>query len=113
MRVLHPGLGVYPEIAEFTAEPDTVRPGDAVTLSWHTRGAVAVMLEAVRDSDGTVIGEVQRDLPPVGSLTVHPKANTTWRMKCQTVFSGESCEAAEAQVEVKGSQVPGSVTGGF
>lgn len=113
MKAFHPGLGVYPEIAEFTAKPDTIRPGDSVTLSWQARGAVSVMLEAIRDSDGTVIGEMQRDLPPVGSLTVHPKTNTTWRMRCQTVFSGESCEAALAQVEVKGTQVPGSVTGGF
>jgi hypothetical protein len=113
MRVVHPGLGVYPEIAEFTAEPAAVRPGEPVTLAWTARGAVSVTLETIRDSDGAIVGEVQRDLPPVGTLKVQPRADTTWRMKCQTVFSGDSCEAAMAKVEVIGATTAAPSAGGF
>jgi hypothetical protein len=91
-------VGIYPEVARFTAAPEAVRAGDPVTLSWETRGTAAIRLEAVRES-GT---EVLRGLPPAGSITIQPRETTTWRIRCETAFSGLMCNpAVVAQIEVK------------
>ena len=97
----HSGIGFYPEIANFNAAPAKINAGETVTLSWDARGAASVFIEAVRESDGAVIGEVQRDLPIVGFLKVQPQANTIWRMRCDTGFSGAACNPVETRVEVK------------
>lgn len=110
----HTGIGFYPEIADFDAKPDKINAGDTVTLSWDARGAASVYIEAVRESDGAVVGELQRGLPIVGSLKVQPQANTIWRMRCETGFSSAACSPAETKVTVMNTpRVVVPVSGGF
>jgi hypothetical protein len=98
----HPGMGFYPEIAPFTASSAAIQAGEAVTLSWETRGTVSVTIQSTRENGGSEIVEVQKGLPPAGSLTLRPRGTTRWTMWCETVFSGRACLPTEVKVEVKG-----------
>ena len=98
------GMGFYPEIAPFNAAPDAIRPGQSATLSWQTRGVVSVsVLESTEEEGGAVTSRVSTGLPPAGSLKVQPRRTTTYTMRCQTVFSGQSCLPTIVRVEVKGA----------
>ncbi len=86
------GLGIWPELAPFTAGSDRIQAGDSTTLTWVTRGAESVILETIREKDGVVTAEVQRGLPPAGSRNVTPRETATFRMWCVTAFSCRGCE---------------------
>ena len=94
------GLGIYPEIVSFTAVPDTVHAGEAVTLNWVTRGAESVTVDygpenAPRDRVQHVAG-----LPPMGSLKMQPTETTVYELSCETISSGQMCMPAHVVVKV-------------
>jgi hypothetical protein len=103
IKETRPGMGFYPEIAPFNAAPEVIRPGESATLSWQTRGAVAVsVLESAGEEGGAVSSRLLSGLPAAGSLKVSPRETTTYRMRCETVFSGQACLPTVVKVEVKG-----------
>ena len=73
-------------VGSFNANPATIRPGQAVTLSWVTQGASSV------DIDNGVGTQ-----PASGSVTVTPSTNTTYTL---TASSSTSTITATATVTV-------------
>lgn len=61
-------------VAQFTATPDKVSPGDSTTLSWVIDGEVSTF--GIRDSQGNVLDTSNVD-PVSGSIEVFP-TQTTW-----------------------------------
>lgn len=112
----HPreGLGTYPEVIPLKAAADTLREGESTTLSWTSRGATTVILEAYPESASWQRGEEKSELPPTGSITVHPRETTLYRMRCETAFDGGECAGADATIVVKKSKaIPQIIESGF
>ena len=108
------GLGIYPEIAPFTAAPAGIRAGDTATLSWASRGAESLILVSIPEGRPGASEEV-RGLPPAGSITVRPLATTRYLMRCVTVSSGRLCNGSETVIHVEGTakEVPHITESGF
>jgi hypothetical protein len=106
------GMGFYPEIISFTATPGAVKAGEWVTLSWETRGAVSVTLEARPEEGRPQDPRIQTGLPATGTLSVQPSETTYYRLRCQTVFSGQACGIIEAKVDVM-QRPPRLIESGF
>jgi hypothetical protein len=111
----HPreGLGIYPEIAPFTAAPAVIRAGDSATLSWASRGADSLILVSIPEDRPEAAEEI-RGLPPAGSITVHPLASTTYLMRCVTVSSTLMCNHTQTTIDVTGTprRVPNIIESG-
>lgn len=108
-----PGLGIYPEVAPFTAVPASIRAGEPATLKWASRGAVSVSLEAIPEGRPEGASEL-RGLPPAGTITVQPRETTVYRMRCETAFSGTACAGIEARIDVrKVPAIPQTIESGF
>lgn len=112
----HPreGLGIYPEIAPFTAAPASIRAGETATLSWASEGAESLILVSIPQGRPGAANEV-KGLPPAGSITVHPLATTRYLMRCVTVSSGRTCSGSETVIRVEGTakEVPQIIESGF
>jgi hypothetical protein len=76
-----------PEITTFTADPEVVTEGDAVTLEWEVEGAVTVYI-----SDE--VGNVD---PVSGTEEVHPTATLTYTLTATNSF-GSVTETVEVTV---------------
>lgn len=109
-----PGLGIYPEITPFTATPAIIQAGESATLSWASRGADSVILESIPEDRPEAAEEI-RGLPPAGSITVRPRRNTQYLMRCVTVSSTLMCNGTQTRIDVKGvvKEVPPGIESGF
>lgn len=95
------GLGVYPEIYTFKATPSVIRPGQSVTLSWKTRGTTSVTMDFGPEQHHTRDNMQRRaGLPSSGTMTVNPKEDTVYEMKCDTV-AGPMCLTASVTVRMQ------------
>jgi hypothetical protein len=94
------GLGIYPEIISFTASAETVHAGEAVTLSWVTRGVESVVIES--GPENAPRDRVQRleGLSPTGTLKVQPTETTVYELTCETISSGQMCMPTKVVVKV-------------
>ncbi len=94
------GLGIYPEIVQFTASAEAVRAGEPVTLTWATRGADSVVLES--GAENAPRDRVQRitGLPPMGSLKMQPTETTVYELTCETGSTGQMCMPTRVTVKV-------------
>jgi hypothetical protein len=94
------GLGVYPEIFAFTATPSAIRPGEPVILTWKTRGTASVTMDSGPEAHHTR-DMIQRrsGLPSSGTMTVTPKEDTIFELKCDTV-AGPMCLTASVTVRM-------------
>lgn len=112
----HPreGLGIYPEVAPFTAAPAVIQAGETATLSWASLGADSLILMSIPEGQPGAAGEI-RNLPPAGSMTVRPLATTRYLMRCVTVSSTRMCNGSETVINVKGTvkEVPHINESGF
>lgn len=96
----HPGMGSYPEVAPFTAEPGSIRAGDTARLSWVTHGVESVILVSIPQDRPEGAAEI-RGLPPTGVFMVRPQETTNYFLRCQTGFSGRACAGTAARIEVQ------------
>lgn len=94
------GMGFYPEIYTFEALPDVLNHGGTATLTWASRGAAGLVLEARTEKSGPERTEILAVLPVSGEFKVHPDETTIYRLKCDTVL-GLKCGNAELKIEVK------------
>ena len=97
------GLGISPEIVSFTATPAVVRPGEPVTLAWETRGTVSVAMEwgTRRILPSAPSCSWPRGCAPSsGTMTVQPKEETVYELRCYTV-AGPMCLPASTTVRTK------------
>jgi hypothetical protein len=106
------GLGIYPEIAPFTAAPAVIRVGDSAMLSWASQGAESLILVSIPEGRPGAGKEV-RGLPPAGSITVHPLTTTRYLLRCVSVSSGRLCGNTETTIDVRGALVPSIIESGF
>jgi len=79
--------GTPPTIHTFSASPDTVRPGDPSTLSWHATGASTLTLAP---DVGSVVGQT--------SAVVTPAATTTYTLTA-TNAAGSDVETVTVTVD--------------
>ncbi len=82
-------VAASPLTASFTATPQTVLPGQAVTLSWTIAGGTFLTMAV--DQGVTVTPAAS------GSVVVHPAATTTYRLFANTAEGGVT---AEVTVEI-------------
>jgi PKD repeat protein len=88
-----------PAIASFTANPATIAPGEASTLSWSVSGATSLSISAdIGPAIGTVTGS---------SITVRPARTTTYTLTA-TNAAGE--DSASTTVTVAGTEPPVGVS---
>jgi hypothetical protein len=93
-------LGVYPEIFTFTATPSAIRPGDPVVITWKTRGTASVTMDFAPEAHHTRDMMQRRSgLPSSGTMTVTPKEDTVYELKCDTV-AGPMCLTASVTVRM-------------
>jgi hypothetical protein len=91
------GLGISPEIASFTATPRIVVPGENVTLTWKTRGAVSVTIEWGPEDHPRGTLQQRTGLPGSGTLVMQPRENTVYVLSCETA-TGVMCMSASTTV---------------
>src|ERR1019366_7059413 len=94
------GLGVSPEVVTFTATPEVVHPGEAVTLAWETRGTISVAMEWGPEKPSRDAVELRAGLPSSGTMRVVPKADTGYELRCYTV-AGPMCLPVSATVRTR------------
>lgn len=94
------GLGWSPEIVTFTATPAVVHPGEPVTLAWESRGTVSVNMEWGPEKPSRDVVQLRAGLPSSGTMTVQPKADTVYELRCYTV-AGPMCLPASATVRTR------------
>ena len=94
------GMGFSPEVVAFTATPEVVNPGDPVTLAWETRGTASVALEWGPEKPSRDTVELRSGLPSSGTMTVRPKANTVYELRCYT-GAGPMCVPISTTVHTK------------
>jgi len=94
------GMGFYPEVVNFTATPAEVRTGEPVTLSWETRGTASVTMEWGPEKPSRDAVELRAGLPSSGTMTVQPKADTVYELRCYTA-AGPMCLPASTTVRTK------------
>jgi hypothetical protein len=93
-------LGFSPEVVTFTATPPVVRAGEPVKLSWETRGTQSISLEWGAQQPSREAPEVHPNLPASGTMTVTPKVDTVYELRCYTV-AGPMCLPISEVVHVK------------
>ncbi|HZU26475.1 MAG TPA: OmpA family protein [Bryobacteraceae bacterium] len=67
----------------FTANPSSITSGQASTLQWSTQNATVVNIPGVGSN-----------LPPSGSMAVHPTKNTVYTLTASNSFSSQSAQAS-------------------
>lgn len=87
-----------PRIVSFTATPETIEEGEAVTLSWKTEYATALEL---RDAAGDPIDLGDASVAE-GSVQVVPTSSTTYTLRA--IAGGHSTEA-KTSVRIRGAPV--------
>lgn len=87
---------ILPTIANFSADPATIAPGDTSTLSWNVSDADSVSIT-------TPDGEVTTSTEAQGTVEVAPAATTTYTLTA-TNSSGSSSETVTVTV---GTTTPG------
>jgi uncharacterized protein YkwD len=71
-------IGQAPQIASFTANPNTIQPGQQSTLSWSVTGAASLSID---NGVGTVTGN---------SITLSPAQTTTYRLVASNQYGSTS-----------------------
>jgi hypothetical protein len=94
------GLGFSPEVVAFTATPSVVHAGEPVTLTWQTRGTTSVAMEWGPEKPSRDAVELRAGLPSSGTMTVMPKADTVYELRCYTV-AGPMCLPISATVRTR------------
>lgn len=82
-----------PVINSFSADPQTVEPGDDVRLSWNVTGAEGLTITPA-------VGEVRG---PSGSTEVSPGETTTYTL---TATNGDGKDTAKVRIRVKAEPDP-------
>lgn len=94
------GLGFSPEVVSFTATPAVVHAGEPVTLAWETRGTSSVAMEWGPEKPSRDAVELRAGLPSSGTITVVPRADTVYELRCYTV-AGPMCLPISATVRTR------------
>jgi hypothetical protein len=94
------GLGFSPEVVTFSATPAEIHAGEPVTLKWETRGTQSISLEWGPQEVSREGLELHAGLPSSGTMTVTPKADTLYELRCYTV-AGPMCLPVSEVVHVK------------
>lgn len=95
----HIGFAISPEIVSFTADPDAIQAGDSATLTWVTRGADQVTLEWSPENATECLHHLMA-LPARGSLKVHPRETTEYKLSCGANITEQACAPMTVLVSV-------------